>query len=1191
MKTQDEYGRSYGDIASKLLNEILGGEQVFPASCGYHRKCYQLFTNKKNLKSSKKRSSQFVDESNESIPRKKTRLSQDTTSQIVKGTVPLFGKKCIICQKEKYKKDSRTGAYKPEPLTKCMSPSAENAVKVAAQKKQDENVLLIVEGEDLIAKEAQYHHSCFRTFTYIPVESKISTGDAYLKFCSEIIQERIIGGGEIIKISKLAEIYSRYLQPDTDASYLSNWNLKRKLKKSFPSLVYIKVKEIANCELVCSCEQNTMFVAPESTEESSDEDEVRAMGNLEPNDQRQLFLSSQIVKKAIEMSPRLNVPNPPLASDLTEDAAQKIVPIELFNFLAWITGVCCEPVSASEKKLVELDNDTERQKILSICQDIIYLKSKGRRIVPKHLILGLTIRHLTGSSKLIDIVSGLGHCISPKAVIDYDSDLARYRAQQSSVIPRGFSGSFTTCVFDNNDINEETLSGKGTTHCTTGIVIQRMSEASVLDDENRHGISKSRGKRVEVSSTEIEPFVLKKKLSLSTRFEVTDIDESRPVGFDNICYVLAKFRCDEEEETPLPSWSGFFTQLTTQVPEKSRIGYLPIIDGSPTDLGVVNAVLSQSIDIADKLNQNSMVVVMDEAVYAKAQWIRWTKGMFQSRIVLRLGEFHVIMSFLGVIGKRFQDGGLRDILIESNIIAKGSVNGVLSGKHYNRSIRSMKIIYEAIYRLVITAFLDSMSVDERNCLEHVVHDMKAAFSNGTFTEFVKSDDVQNFVRKLHEFTSERGGSNPTFGYWLSFLEMVDILLEFVRATRVGDWSLHLSSVRRMLPWIFAYDRVHYSRYLPIYWLEMLNLPTSNPDIHEQMVAGNFATQRTSQPFSQTPMDQTLEQTLNKNSKTKGGVIGFSINKSAVHRWIKSFSDRAEIQSVCESMAGRGNCTRQRKEMDITRRLKDEKAVKSVINTIEAMTNPVSIEDDELVNIVSGAIASPEVKHDIARAKTAGEEQCAEYIDLRLKKKELDVFNTIKALKLKTFSLTSKTVKAKSEKAVLQTTARDLARVLIVAKFNNLDFKYVLSYPLCPVPLSLANYDGTLAKTDKSAIGRHLESNVEDVSNSNRSTAWIIDAMALIQRLKNIPNTFDALSAEVLKSVIATATRHRCTRVDFVTDQYPDSSIKGAERERRKGKDASVIRLNVDHGSKKTPKQFKKFLSVGKNKESLINFFL
>ena len=54
--------------------------------------------------------------------------------------------------------------------------------------------------------------------------------------------------------------------------------------------------------------------------------------------------------------------------------------------------------------------------------------------------------------------------------------------------------------------------------------------------------------------------------------------------------------------------------------------------------------------------------------------------------------FHVIMCFLGVIGKRFQDGGLRDILIESNIAAEGSIHGVLSGKHYNRSIRSVKIV-------------------------------------------------------------------------------------------------------------------------------------------------------------------------------------------------------------------------------------------------------------------------------------------------------------------------------------------------------------------------------------------------------------------------------------------------------------------------------------------------------------------
>ena len=160
----------------------------------------------------------------------------------------------------------------------------------------------------------------------------------------------------------------------------------------------------------------------------------------------------------------------------------------------------------------------------------------------------------------------------------------------------------------------------------------------------------------------------------------------------------------------------------------------------------------------------------------------------------------------------------------------------------------------------------------------------------------------------------------------------------------------------------------------------------------------------------------------------------------------------------------------------------------------------------------------------------------------------------------------------------------------MAKFNNLNFNYVLSFPLSPVPLSLANYDGTLPKTDKSAMGCFIEKNIEDVNNSNSSTVWIIDAMALIQRLKNIPPTFDKLSVTVLKSVIATETRHSCTKVDFVADRYPDMSIKNAEREKRKEKQASVIRLKVDRGSTKTPKQFKKFLSVGKNKENLIEFF-
>ena len=55
--------------------------------------------------------------------------------------------------------------------------------------------------------------------------------------------------------------------------------------------------------------------------------------------------------------------------------------------------------------------------------------------------------------------------------------------------------------------------------------------------------------------------------------------------------------------------------------------------------------------------------------------------------------FHTICTFLSVIGKRFQDAGLRDVMIESGIISEGSVFGVPT---YNRAIRFHKLMYEAL---------------------------------------------------------------------------------------------------------------------------------------------------------------------------------------------------------------------------------------------------------------------------------------------------------------------------------------------------------------------------------------------------------------------------------------------------------------------------------------------------------------
>ena len=55
-------------------------------------------------------------------------------------------------------------------------------------------------------------------------------------------------------------------------------------------------------------------------------------------------------------------------------------------------------------------------------------------------------------------------------------------------------------------------------------------------------------------------------------------------------------------------------------------------------------------------------------------------------------------------------------------------------------------------------------------------------------------------------------------------------------------------------------------------------------------------------FSSLPCDQTIEQTVNKGSKTKDGIVGFSLNKGAVHRWIMSQAERSAISGMCQEMA-------------------------------------------------------------------------------------------------------------------------------------------------------------------------------------------------------------------------------------------------------------------------------------------------
>ena len=118
-------------------------------------------------------------------------------------------------------------------------------------------------------------------------------------------------------------------------------------------------------------------------------------------------------------------------------------------------------------------------------------------MTPKSLALGMSTRHLTGSSKLINLLNGLGHCSSRDTLQRLETSLAFMHANDALGVPNGaVSHQFTILVWDNIDFSEETMSGHGTTHHTNGIRIQQVTSGLEVHRSGKTALSKKKKKNI-----------------------------------------------------------------------------------------------------------------------------------------------------------------------------------------------------------------------------------------------------------------------------------------------------------------------------------------------------------------------------------------------------------------------------------------------------------------------------------------------------------------------------------------------------------------------------------------------------------------------------------------------------------------------------------------------------------------------
>ena len=87
---------------------------------------------------------------------------------------------------------------------------------------------------------------------------------------------------------------------------------------------------------------------------------------------------------------------------------------------------------------------------------------------------------------------------------------------------------------------------------------------------------------------------------------------------------------------------------------------------------------------------------------------------------------------------------------------------------------------------------------------------------------------QLLKKKLEHLKKVLSQESHTSMLWLQLLSYIQIIKDFIRAERTGNWSLHLHSVRNMLNLFAATGHLHYAKCARLYLQQMIDLEFKFP---------------------------------------------------------------------------------------------------------------------------------------------------------------------------------------------------------------------------------------------------------------------------------------------------------------------------------------------------------------------------
>ena len=315
---------------------------------------------------------------------------------------------------------------------------------------------------------------------------------------------------------------------------------------------------------------------------------------------------------------------------------------------------------------------------------------------------------------------------------------------------------------------------------------------------------------------------------------------------------------------------------------------------------------------------------------------------------------------------------------------------------------------------------------------------------------------------------------------MQYIRQVALLQRFIRAERTGDWKLHLSCVREMIPHFHAAGHLPYAKSARLYLQQMEALEHTMPGNEYAIFTekGYFTIRRSDSFWGGNFSDQTIEQFLMRQLKTSGGLThGRGITDSTLAKWVHALPRCIPICDELEQFTGvHTGTSEQHKDIRQSTRARDNKDRCIFVGWLKAHPPFAGYETDRLVSLSTGIVADPSVNCDKAveiGLAAASEMNGRKFTDIKLHRND----------KVKTIGAKSETVKIRGQSTEVNSTLL-FNRITCVLN-NGTEMESFFAYELAPQPPSLFK-GGVMRKPTKSSLGLLLKSFTKE---SNLPKKW------------------------------------------------------------------------------------------------------